>query len=77
MGTIRRVGTHFLKTEHDTLHQCVVEIIEDRVVNYYTFKDELPMTEWLGGTIELRCEADGRLTAWMEGKQLKSSEHNN
>ena len=29
----------------------MVEIQEGRVVNYFEFREELPMTEWLGGEI--------------------------
>ena len=38
-------------TPSGVLHQAVVEIYGDRVANYYEFRDELPMTEWLGGEI--------------------------
>lgn len=71
MEELRRVGVHYVVTENGTLKQCVVEIEEDRVVNYYTFTDELPLTEWLGGTIELKRNEEGFLQAWHEGKLLK------
>ena len=45
--------------------------MDDRVVNYYTFTDELPLTEWLGGTIELRRAEEGTLQAWQDGKVIK------
>jgi CTP synthase (UTP-ammonia lyase) len=48
----RRIGAHEVHLPDGTiLHQAVVELIDERVVNYYEFTDELPMTEWLGGTI--------------------------
>lgn len=72
MDGFRRFGSHRLITESGELCQCVVELVDDRVVNYYTFTDELPMTEWLGGTIELRRDGEGRITAWFEGRQLLS-----
>ena len=37
MEELRRVGAHYVLTESGTLQQCVVEIMDDRVVNYYTF----------------------------------------
>ena len=43
---------------------AVVEICGDRVVNYYSFTDELPMTEWLGGVIALKRDAEGIMHAW-------------
>lgn len=35
------------------MHQAIVEVLGDRVVNYYEFTDEVPMTEWIGGTCEI------------------------
>lgn len=49
----RRLGFHELKVSGVVLHQAIVEVIGDRVVNYYEFTDELPMTEWIGGTCEI------------------------
>ena len=49
----RRLGFHKLKVSGVVLHQAIVEVIGDRVVNYYEFTDELPMTEWIGGTCEI------------------------
>lgn len=49
----RRLGFHELKVSGEVLHQVIVEVIGDRVVNYYEFTDELPMTEWIGGTCEI------------------------
>ena len=51
--------------------QAVVEIQGTQVVNYYEFRDELPMTEWLGGTIILKYSESGELQAWWDNKQLK------
>ena len=50
---VRRLGFHELKVSGKVLHQVIVEVIGDRVVNYYEFTDELPMTEWIGGTCEI------------------------
>lgn len=64
---MRRVGAHRVVTPSAVLNQAVVEVEEGRVVNYYEFRDELPMTEWLGGTIEIRRDADGLLRAYAQG----------
>ena len=54
MIDMRRCGAHVVHLPDGTrLEQAVVEIVEDRVVNYYEFTDELPMTEWIGGTCEI------------------------
>lgn len=50
MEELRRCGAHTVVLPDGTiLQQAVVEIAEGRVVNYYEFREELPMTEWLGG----------------------------
>ncbi len=56
------------------MQQAVVEISEGRVVNYYEFRDELPMTEWLGGTIIVRRDDDGILRASKDGTLLVDDE---
>lgn len=67
---MRRIGAHRIITGSATLLQAVVEISDDRVVNYYEFRDELPMTEWLGGTITIGRDDDGILRAWKDGVLL-------
>lgn len=68
---MRRVGAHEVVFSNRTLTQAVVEIQGTQVVNYYEFRDELPMTEWLGGTIILKYSESGELQAWWNNKQLK------
>lgn len=72
---MRRVGAHEVVGDDRQLHQAVVEIEGQRVVNCYEFRDELPMTEWLGGTIRLVVSADGMLQAWWNGHLLVDSEN--
>ena len=50
---LRRLGFHELKVSGVVLHQAIVEVLGERVVNYYEFTDEVPMTEWIGGTCEI------------------------
>ncbi len=57
----RRIAANEVLVDDLLLRQCVVELIDDRVVNYYCFKDELPMTEWLGSRIVLERDSDGIL----------------
>lgn len=72
MESVRRCGAHeVLLEEGKTLHQAVVEIMDGRVVNYYEFRDELPMTEWLGGVIEVKRDEEELLRAYHQGKQLE------
>lgn len=53
-----------------SLEQAVVEIEDGRVVNYYEFRDELPMTEWLGGEIRVLHDEEGILRAYWNNKEL-------
>lgn len=70
---MRRCGAHkILLPDGNTLQQAIVEISACRVVNYYEFRGELPMTEWLGGTIEVRRDVEGILQAWHKGNLLKT-----
>ena len=52
------------------LQQAVVEIQEGRVVNYFEFREELPMTEWLGGEIRVKRDEEGILRALWNGKVI-------
>lgn len=68
---MRRCGAHEVRLENgDCLNQAVVEIMDGRVVNYYEFRDELPMTEWLGGVIDIQRDEEGLLRAYHEGNIL-------
>lgn len=69
---VRRVAAHEVVVNGEALHQCAVEIVGDRVTDYYVFTGELPMTEWLGGTIYIEKLADGSLKAFRNGSALTS-----
>ncbi|MGP1481755.1 MAG: hypothetical protein ACTTJL_08715 [Hoylesella enoeca] len=62
--TFRRIGANRIVDDEHVLKQAVVEITHGRVTNYYTFENELPATEWLGGTILLRQDTNGVLRAY-------------
>lgn len=72
-SAVRRVAAHEVVVGGETLRQCAVEIVGDRVVDYYVFTGELPMTEWLGGTIRIELAADGSLKAFRNGDALTSA----
>lgn len=74
MEEVRRCGAHEVVVEGGMpLTRAVVEIVEDRVVNYYEFRDELPMTEWLGGRIDIKKDEEGILRAYHQGRRLNST----
>lgn len=73
MTDMRRCGAHVvLLPDGARLEQAVVEIVEDRVVNYYEFRNELPMTEWLGGEIRVEFDGEGIRRAFWNGKRINS-----
>lgn len=71
MGEMRRCGAHqVILPDGLILQQAVVEIQEGRVVNYFEFREELPMTEWLGGEIRVERDEEGILRALWNGKVI-------
>lgn len=71
MAEMRRCGAHqVILLDGSILQQAVVEIQEGRVVNYFEFREELPMTEWLGGEIRVERDEEGILRALWNGKVI-------
>lgn len=50
----RRVAASIVYINGKEFHYHVVELFNHLVVNHYALEGELPMTEWLGGTIIIR-----------------------
>lgn len=70
---LKRCGAHEVRLPGgNVLEQAVVEIADGRVVNYYEFREELPMTEWLGGTIEIERDEEGTLVALWHNKKIEN-----
>lgn len=68
---MRRCAAHqVILPDGSILQQAVVEIQEGRVVNYFEFREELPMTEWLGGEIRVERDEEGILRALWNGKVI-------
>lgn len=68
---MRRCGAHqVILPDGSILQQAVVEIQEGRVVNYFEFREELPMTEWLCGEIRVERDEEGILRALWNGKVI-------
>ena len=63
--TLRRVAANYLIINDRRLINHVVELLDGQLVNYYPLQGEIPMTEWLGGTITI---TDNR--AYHNGKPL-------
>ena len=60
--TVRRIAANRVLVDDCELEQCVVELdAHGFVTKYYTFTHELPFTEWLGGTLRLMHNSEGKL----------------
>ncbi|GAB6981749.1 hypothetical protein JCM15908A_01240 [Prevotella dentasini JCM 15908] len=66
---MRKVAAHRVIASDRNIEMGIVELEGGVVVGYYPFTAEQAMTEWLGGTIEIRM-VRGRQLAFHEGIQL-------
>ena len=51
---MRRVAASKVYINEEEFRNHVVELFDHLLVNHYPLEGELPMTEWLGGTIIIR-----------------------
>ena len=70
-GRRRKVAAHRVLNGDEALRMAVVEIADGAVVDIRQLVGEQPSTEWLGGDITLRRDADGILRAFHCGRLLK------
>lgn len=69
----RRCGAHVIfLPDGIQLLQAVVELVDSRVVNCYEFRNELPMTEWLGGEIRIVMDDEGIRRAYWHDRMLRN-----
>ena len=69
---IRRCAANQVVTlEREVLAPGVVEMENGEVVACYLLRGEQPMTEWLGGKIEIKRDDMGVLRAHHQGKILE------
>lgn len=72
MRDVRRVAAHEVDLCNERiLNNAVVELSDGVVKECYTFSGELPFTEWLGGTIEIRRNSEGEPEAYWNGRRLE------
>lgn len=69
---MKRYAAHQIVLEDGTaIEQGIVELSDGGVVaRTFPFWHEMPMTEWLGGVIEVKADEVGRLRAYHHGHQL-------
>lgn len=66
----RRIAANRIIFGSKEFIQYAIEIEGCIVKDYYPLTEELPFTEWLGGTITLSDDAEGCLRAYKDGKLL-------
>ncbi len=72
MTRLRKIACHQIVFEDfATQKMSVVELEDGVVVRHYPLVGEQPQTEWMTGTIYLRCDNLGLLRAFYENKELK------
>ena len=72
MTPSKRIAVNSVVTPEGTvLSPAVIEFEEGVVAKVYPLERELPFTEWLGGTVTLQEDADGRLTAYKDGEKIE------
>lgn len=57
---VRRFGVNRLILDGIVHLQCVVTVKDGEVIDFHPLTEELPFTEWRGGTVEL-IRDNGRL----------------
>ena len=61
---MRRIGANDVITpDGEILSPAVVEIDNGMVQQWYRLDMEMPVTEWIGGTIELQADNNGNIMA--------------
>lgn len=70
---VHEVVVHTNDQTTERLTMAVVELEGDLVTTYYPLNAEQPMTEWWGGTIEIKHQSGGIMKAYRNGKIIKES----
>lgn len=58
MAECRQVAVNRVLVGGEAVSPCVLEMQDGMVVKYYRLIEELPFTEWIGGTVVLAKEGD-------------------
>lgn len=69
---MKRYAAHQVVLKDGTaIEQGIVELSDEGVVaSTFPFRHEQPMTEWLGGVIEVKVDEAGILRAYHHGHRL-------
>lgn len=66
----RRVAVNRLIVNDETFVNCILEICDGVIYDYFTFDEEQPFTEWVGGTWNVVKDAEGKMRAIRDGIML-------
>lgn len=66
----RRVAVNRLIVDDKTFVNCIVEVCDGVIYDYFTFDEEQPFTEWVGGTWNVVKDAEGKMRAIRDGIML-------
>lgn len=66
----RRVAVNRLIVNDEIFVNCIVEICDGVIYDYFTFDEEQPFTEWVGGTWNVVKDAEGKMRAIRDGIML-------
>ena len=66
---MRRIAVNTAIYNNKYIEPAVIELVGDRVEHFFQLKEEISMTEWIGG--EVHC---GKLRAYNDGQMLSESQ---
>lgn len=66
---MRRVAANTAICNDKRIEPAVIELVGNAVVRCFPLKEELAMTEWIGGEVQIQ-DHEGNLRAYKDGKML-------
>lgn len=70
---MRRIAVNTAIYNNKCIEPAVIELVGDRVEHFFQFKEEISMTEWIGGEVVLQVHC-GKLRAYKDGQMLSESQ---
>lgn len=70
---MRRIAVNTVICNNKCIEPAVIELVGDRVEHFFQLKEEISMTEWIGGEVVLQVHF-GKLRAYKDGQMLSESQ---
>ena len=70
---MRRIAVNTAIYNNKCIEPAVIELVGDRVEHFFQLKEEIYMTEWIGGEVVLQVHC-GELRAYKDGQMLSESQ---